>query len=53
MHSHQKKCERYWPEEVGGSVTYDLVTVTTVAEQEYADYAYRMLKVTKGVRPRV
>ena len=46
----QKKCECYWPQDVGASHTYDLVTVTMVAEQEYADYAYRMLKVTKGVR---
>ncbi|ELU16548.1 hypothetical protein CAPTEDRAFT_196440 [Capitella teleta] len=42
----KKKCELYWPCDVGTTEEFDTFAVTTVLKEEYADYAYLKFRVT-------
>ncbi|ELU04635.1 hypothetical protein CAPTEDRAFT_111890, partial [Capitella teleta] len=50
---HQKKCQEYWPKDVGATKEFGAFVVTTVLEDEYADYAYRKLRVSYKKEERV
>ena len=45
----QIKCERYWPDVIGESVTYGSITVKNVDCEQFPDYTVRTFRVTKDV----
>ncbi|ELT91787.1 hypothetical protein CAPTEDRAFT_124654, partial [Capitella teleta] len=46
MEGGKKKCEKYWPCDVGTTEEFGTFAVTTVLKEEYADYAYLKFRVT-------
>ncbi|ELT87703.1 hypothetical protein CAPTEDRAFT_188503 [Capitella teleta] len=49
----KRKCQEYWPKDVGATKEFGAFVVTTVLEDEYADYAYRKLRVSYKKEERV
>jgi len=45
----QKKCEMYWPEDVGTSAEYGDITVSLEQVERFGDYIQRTMKIRHSV----